>query len=221
MPDTAREKAIATLVGRRSEIYAKRYVLDEAGNRKDIFPTAVTADVGRLLQRLVVQEGARTCMETGLAFALSTMWICDGLLRNDVSSHHVAIDAYQTSYWKRAGTIAIESAGIDDIVEIIEEDSALILPQFALGGRRFDIIFIDGNHLFEGVLLDLVFSGRLVRSGGLVIIDDIWLPAVRRAVAFAVNNLRWTIETTYHSRVAVARVPEAAAARSWDDYHDF
>ena len=53
---------------------------------------------------------------------------------------------------------------------------------------------MDGNHRFDGVFLDLVYLGRLVRSGGIVLVDDHQLPSVARAASFCVGNLGWSLE---------------------------
>ncbi len=61
-------------------------------------------------------------------------------------------------------------------------------------GIEFDLAFIDGNHRFEGVFLDLVYSGRLLKQGAIVFVDDTQLPGVRRAVEFCLANLQWAVE---------------------------
>jgi cephalosporin hydroxylase len=43
----------------------------------------------------------------------------------------------------------------------------------ALNGRKFDFIFIDGDHEYDGVRTDLLQYGPLVRTGGLVGFHDI------------------------------------------------
>jgi cephalosporin hydroxylase len=43
----------------------------------------------------------------------------------------------------------------------------------ALNGRKFDFIFIDGDHEYDGVKADLLQYGSLVRAGGLVGFHDI------------------------------------------------
>jgi cephalosporin hydroxylase len=43
----------------------------------------------------------------------------------------------------------------------------------ALNGRKFDFIFIDGDHEYDGVRADLLQYGPLVRPGGLVGFHDI------------------------------------------------
>lgn len=52
---------------------------------------------------------------------------------------------------------------------------------------------IDGDHRFEGVFLDLCFADRLVRPRGVVVVDDMWMPAVRLAVSYVERNLGWVL----------------------------
>jgi cephalosporin hydroxylase len=43
----------------------------------------------------------------------------------------------------------------------------------ALGGRPIDLLFIDGDHTYEGVRSDYVMFSPLVRAGGLIAFHDI------------------------------------------------
>lgn len=162
----------------------------------DLFPVAIGPEEGAALRGCVQREGALRTLETGLGFAIATLFVLEGLLENGPGGQHVACDPYQFAAPKflGAGLEALEEAGVRDLVELHAEESQLVLPQLLAEGRRFDLAFIDGNHRFEGVFLDLVYSGRLVREGGIVFVDDAQLPAVRRAVGFCVANLGWTIE---------------------------
>lgn len=82
------------------------------------------------------------------------------------------------------------------IVEFHAEMSQIALPAFLQKGRSFDLGFVDGNHRFDGVFLDLFYLGRLLRRGGVVFLDDYDLPGIRRAVSFHVTNLGWRVEET-------------------------
>ena len=147
------------------------------------------------------KQGALQTLEVGLGFAIATLFICEGLLANGVRGRHVAIDPYQlhglphqrTTY-VGVGLQVLEEAGVRELVEFYEEESQVVLPRLLAGGRHFDLAFIDGNHRFEGVFLDLVYCGRLLRAGGIVFVDDTHLQGVRRAVDFCVSNLDWTVE---------------------------
>ncbi len=70
----------------------------------------------------------------------------------------------------------------------------IALPRFVSEGGAFDFAFVDGNHRFDAVFLDLIFLGRLVRCGGVIVLDDYQLPRVARAASFCVTNLGWTLE---------------------------
>jgi hypothetical protein len=100
-----------------------------------------------------------------------------------------------------------------------------VLPRLVAEGRRFDLAFVDGNHRFDGVFLDLVYLGRLVRGGGIVFLDDYQLPAVARAVSFCTTNLRWTVEEVSPPdelhQWAVLRTPAAPSERRFDHFVDF
>lgn len=51
-----------------------------------------------------------------------------------------------------------------------------------LGARRIDMLFIDGDHSYEGMLLDYDLYKPLVRTGGIIAVHDIhYLEDVRRA----------------------------------------
>lgn len=43
----------------------------------------------------------------------------------------------------------------------------------ALHGRQIDLLFIDGDHTYEGVKADFEMYGPLVRPGGLIVLHDI------------------------------------------------
>lgn len=45
-----------------------------------------------------------------------------------------------------------------------------------LGGELLDVLFIDGDHSYEGCMADWADYGPLVRPGGLVIFHDIFFP---------------------------------------------
>jgi predicted O-methyltransferase YrrM len=160
----------------------------------ELTPVAIGPSEGAALRCWIRKEDARHTLETGFGHAVSTLFICDGLVANGPASSHVAIDPYQHERFEGAGLRHLEEAGVRELVELLVEPSEAALPRLLAEGRSFDLAFIDGNHRFEGVLLDLVYCGRLLGEGRVVFVDDIQLPAVRKAVQFCVSNLGWTVE---------------------------
>ncbi len=136
-------------------------------------------------------------IEIGLAFGFSALHICEGLLLNgNPDPRHVTLDPWQASAYANRGLEILEEAGVKSLVEFHEEKSQLALPQFVKEGRQFDLAFVDGNHRFDAVFVDLYYLGHLVRKSGVIILDDYNLPGIKRAVSFFVNNLAWQIEET-------------------------
>jgi predicted O-methyltransferase YrrM len=196
------------------------------GTLHDIFPVAVYAAEGEALREWVLREGATRTIEIGLGYGISALHVCEGLLGNvDPTARHVALDPYQATRFANCGLQFLEEAGIAQMVEHHAEESQIALPRLLGEARRFDPAFVDGNHRFDGVFLDLVFLGRLVRMGGIVFVDDYQLPAVVRAVSFCVTNLGWTLEEVSAAddlhRWAVLRTSAAADTRPFDYYVDF
>jgi predicted O-methyltransferase YrrM len=170
-------------------------LVSRTGAVHSVFPVAVTAAEGKALREWVEREEATRTIEVGLGYGVSALFVCEGLLANGgVAARHVAVDPNQASRFESCGLQLLEEAGLTGLVEHHAEESQIALPRFLSEGRRFDLAFVDGNHRFDGVFLDLVYLGRLVRPGGIVLVDDYQLPAVARAVSFCVANLGWSLE---------------------------
>ena len=196
------------------------------GSLHDVFPVAVSAAEGKALEAWVVRERAARTVEVGLGYGISALFVCAGLLASgDPSAHHVAIDPHQATRFADCGLQALAEAGVADLVELHAEESQLALPRFLAERRSFDLAFVDGNHRFDGVFLDLVYLGRLLRPGGVVFLDDYQLPAVARATAFCVTNLGWALEEVSPAdelhRWAVVRTSREPDVRSFDHFVGF
>jgi predicted O-methyltransferase YrrM len=165
------------------------------GSSHSLFPIAVTAAEGAALRERVIGEGAAQTIEIGLGYGISALFIGEGLLRNgDGRARHVALDPNQTTRFAGCGLQFLDDAGLTGIVEFHEERSEIVLPRFLTEERSFDLAFVDGNHRFDAVFLDLIFLGRLVRAGGIVFLDDYQLPAIARVASFCTTNLGWSLE---------------------------
>jgi predicted O-methyltransferase YrrM len=196
------------------------------GSVHTLSPVAIGAAEGEALAGRVRDEGASRTIEIGLGYAISTLYICEALLENaEVDGGHFAIDPHQWTRFANCGLQVLEDAGVSALVEVQEEESQLVLPRLVGEGRRFDLAFVDGDHRFDGVFLDLVYLGRLVRPGGILFVDDYQLPAVQRAVAFFHGNLAWKVEDVSRDdpdhHWVVVRTAAEPVERAWDFFVDF
>jgi len=196
------------------------------GSEHVVFPVATSVAEGEALRALVADEGARHSIEIGLGYGVSTLFICDGLMNGEVGSpRHLAIDPYQGSRLANVGLELLEEAGVSAIVDHYGEESQVVLPRLLCAGRRFDFAFVDGNHRFDWLFVDLFFLGRLLLPGSVVFLDDYQLPAVSRATNFFVRNLGWTMENRsdvdpLHSW-AVLRTGTRTDDRHFEHFVDF
>jgi len=147
-----------------------------------------------LLRDLLIVEGAETVVEVGLAYASSALAIGEALVTvGPPHPRHLVIDPFQESAWSNVGWDLLCSAGLDTIATLVLTPSSLALARLAAEGLIADAAFVDGSHRFHEVFVDFYFLRKIVRPGGLVIIDDNWAPSVRTAARYFERNLGWTV----------------------------
>jgi predicted O-methyltransferase YrrM len=157
--------------------------------------TRISRSEGAELRRLVQENSVRNTLEVGLAYGFSTIWIMDAL---PPDGSHTAIDPFQHSEWSGVG--ARQASRLTGrSFTLIEERSIHALPELIRAGRRFGLIFIDGNHRFDDVLVDFHLCDQLLEVGGIMAFDDLRMPSVRSVVNFVASNC------------AYERLPEADA----------
>ena len=131
-------------------------------------------------------------VEVGLAYASSALAVGEALVTIDPPHpRHVVIDPFQERAWSSVGWELLHSAGLDSIATLMLAPSSIALPQLATEGFIADAAFVDGSHRFHEVFVDLYFLRKIVRPGGLIVIDDNWAPSVRTAASYYEQNLGW------------------------------
>lgn len=196
------------------------------GSGHDVRTVSISVAEGEALTRWVRQEKAVKTIEIGLAFGVSALRICEGLIESgNPDARHVVLDPFQARSFCNRGLQALEEAGVTSLVEFHPTMSQIALPGFLQEGRRFDLGFVDGNHRFDSVFVDLFYLGRLLRRGGVVFLDDYGLPGIRRAASFHLTNLGWRVEETSRAGDdhdwAVLRTAQAEDERDFRHFVDF
>jgi predicted O-methyltransferase YrrM len=220
-PAVRRVRAVVSRLLREGTVVAR-----SDGTLHDLFPVVVSVAEGEALRDWVLRERATRTVEVGLGYGISALYICEGLLQNPGQApHHVAIDPYQATRFSDCGLQLLDEAGVGEMVELHAEDSQISLPRFVDGARTFDFAFIDGNHRFERVFVDLFYLGNLVKPGGIIFLDDYQLPGIARAASFFTSNLGWTTEEISPPddlhQWAVLRTSAVPDGRSFDHFVDF
>jgi predicted O-methyltransferase YrrM len=143
---------------------------------KTTINTSLTAAETAELQTLAVDGDV---LEVGSAYGFSTVALA--LVARSV----VAVDPHQThgSYGELVHNLTAN--GLRDKVDIRVNTSQQTLPALADDDRRFDLIWIDGDHSPEGVEHDVTWALKLLKSGGVIAChdyDEVTCPGVRQAL---------------------------------------
>jgi hypothetical protein len=70
---------------------------------------------------------------------------------------HLASDSYQHARFANCGLQLLEEAGARDLVEYVDGLSEIVLPELWRQELTFDLAFVDSNHRFEAVFIDLFY----------------------------------------------------------------
>jgi predicted O-methyltransferase YrrM len=134
------------------------------GQLKD-FPLPVSRETGRLLYMLARNAGARSIVEFGTSFGISTLHLAAAL--RDNGGGRLITSEFEPSKVVRARA-NLTAAGLIDLVEIREGDALQTLST-ALP-ETIDLLLLDGAKALYPEILGLVES-RL-RPGALIVADN-------------------------------------------------
>ena len=137
---------------------------DFYGQLKD-FPLAVSRETGQLLYMLARSTGARTIVEFGTSFGISTLHLAAAL--RDNGGGRVITSEFEPSKVARARE-NLTAGGLIDLVEIREGDALQTLSTDL--PDRIDLLLLDGAKALYPEILSLVES-RL-RPGAFIVADN-------------------------------------------------
>ena len=171
-----------------ADLYSSKQIVGTESDEPIGFD-AIGIDIGKgaQLNELVRQSKITKSLEIGFANGLSTIWILDAL-RSHIDSHHTAIDPFELTQWGGIGLHQVKRLDGATRFEWIGEPSVTALPKFIKDEKKFDFIFIDGNHRFDDVLVDFYLSDQLIRPGGFVAFDDTGMPSIATVIDFVLTN---------------------------------
>jgi len=144
-----------------------------------------------VIRNLAMTKKPRKTLEIGMACGGSTLVFAASHrdLGCPPKKQHVAIDPFQASAWDDAGRLAIERAGLDGWTDVREALSSNELPRLAESREEYDIIYIDGSHLFEDVFVDLYYACRIASPNGIMLFDDASDKQIAKVLRFVRRNL--------------------------------
>ncbi len=163
------------------------------GQRLPLEGSEVPAAEGRWLHAIVTEIKPAVSLEVGLANGLSALFICEALAQQD-RARHIIIDPYQETDWHAVGLTNLRRAGYGGLVEFYPLPSHQALPQLEARGVTLDFAFVDGMHTFDYALVDFFYIDRMLRVGGVVVLDDTdCYPGLRKLCRFIAKNRAYSV----------------------------
>lgn len=177
------------------DIYRTSECVDLGGRTRRI-TGGVPREDARVLQEVFAMGPVRTSLETGVAFGVSTVAICEMLKRSgDPRVKHYGIDPHQHSEHGGVAIANLRRAGLEQYFELRETTSQLALPKLLEEGVKLDFAFIDGWHTFDYTLLDFFYIDKMLRPGGHLVLHDYDLPSKKKVVGFILTHRHYEVVT--------------------------
>ena len=167
-----------------NQIFKSNIVYDEHGVEHTL-SSNIDINEGHFITDIINKYNFNNTIEIGCAMGISSLFICSAL-KSKSNKHHTIIDPMQSSDWANIGKNNLEKAGVD-FFEIIEQPSEIVLPKLLENKKQYDFGFIDGWHTFDHTLIDFFYLNRLIKIGGVIVIDDISFPAIKKLMRYIIN----------------------------------
>jgi len=176
---------------------------------------------GNFLYNTILKYNCLKCMEVGMAYGISSMYILLALKKNLNSNKRLdSIDPFQSTQWKNFGVNLVKSIKMDKYHILYENTSYRILPELLEKKESYDLIFIDGWHTFDYTLLDFFYANLLLKKDGIIIVDDAYHQGVNKCLKYIDTNYKHYKRIQSPSTVgAYQKITEDV--RTWDYHNNF
>lgn len=180
--------------------------------------TRVSPEQGDLLYKIASEPNVNKSLEIGFAYGFSTVYILEALATKK-NATHFAIDPFEHSCWKSVGLKIVEHLEYKNF-KWINDYSIHSLSRFIYNKSQFDLIFIDGNHRFDDILVDFYLSDQVLNEGGYLILDDMWMPSTQAVDRFILSNRSYIkIEQPVINAAVYKKISHDS--RDWNHFVDF
>jgi len=159
------------------EINEVLYVQNELSN------VPVKPEDAEFLYNFVKEKNLTKTLETGFAQGRSSAHIIAAS-----NSLHTAMDPFQKEEFKNVGLENMKKLGMENLIDVRNEFSYETLPKLLFEGKKFEFIFIDGDHKYDGEFIDFFYGDLLLLDGGYILFHDTWLRSTQYMIKYIEKN---------------------------------
>jgi len=104
---------------------------------------------------------------------------------------------------------------------LLQGPSDTVLASLIASEREsFELVLIDGGHTFDSAFVDLHFARQLCSIGGIILIDDTWMPSIQTLCSWIDSNLTMLKRVASLQCIAVYQ-NHGGDTRSWNHWMPF
>jgi hypothetical protein len=100
--------------------------------------------------------------------------------------------------------------------KLIDQTSTLALPALAAKKVSLDVALIDGWHLFDYTLIDIFYCLAMLRVGGILIVDDKRMKAIRAVSKYIVRAYSHVADICESCQTMLVIRKKAEDTRDWN-----
>jgi predicted O-methyltransferase YrrM len=145
------------------------------------------------IRKRLVETHAKNTLEVGLAFGTSCLVFAEYHQRaKNTGVCHTAVDPNQfgsgEGHWEGIGVENLKRVGFirGRNWRLVEKSSVDALPELSKK-LKVDLALIDGYHLFDFTLLDVFYCLKMLRVGGVLIVDDKKMRAIKAVAQYVMR----------------------------------
>jgi len=174
----------------------------------------LSRDDAEFIFDLVKSQSCSCTLELGFSWGCSTAYIVAAS-----NAPHVVV-ALRGQHTER-GLHNIRKLGLAEFLTFIDGPSHLIFPRLINSRFQASFILANGTHRFEAALVDFFYCDKVLKSGGMLMIDEAWLPSIQMVSAFIRSNRTDYTEIATPTGSQFLFRKEREDVRAWNHFEPF
>jgi predicted O-methyltransferase YrrM len=177
--------------------------------------TSIRREEGEFIYNFLKEQGVTRTLEVGFAHGVSAAYILAA-----TASPHYAIDPYADTYGE-LGFKNLRALNLDTLCHLERDLAHHVLPRLLNAGRRFEFVFVDGDHKFDTTFVEFYYLDLMIEQGGYVMFHDGWMPSIQHIAAWIRGNKKnyRFVDTTPANLILVQKV--GSDSRDWRHFTEF